>query len=146
MSTEEYTSKSEYKIIFKDKNGLPIIMLDNFVYSESVIRVFDYQISISYEFFRAVTKIDCEAGDLGMFSDHLNLFYKGGPNACHFSPDISSHFSIHFYHEESGIITVNAKLGVPSSDSELDIYYQIDQSFIPDLIKQIDNVLTLAPL
>ena len=69
---------------------------------------------------------------------------KAAPKACHFIQD-DAPFGMTFAIDQFGIITVNAELRVPSSPSKLDIYYKIDQSFIPDLIKQIDNILSLAP-
>src|ERR1035437_4410989 len=98
-------NNSDNKIIFIDKNRSTIITLEDFVYSESAIQIFDYKLTISYEFFHAETNIDCEVSDLMMLSEHLRLFFKGGPKACHFIPDISSHFSIHFYIDDFGIIT-----------------------------------------
>jgi hypothetical protein len=135
---------SDEKITFKDKNGSEIIIMEDFVFTEDIRQWVDYKISISYEYFKASTKLYCEVGDFDYLRIGLKALYDGGPKACHFIQNDAS-FGMTFSIDQFGIVNVNAELGVPSSKSKLDIFYQIDQSFIPDLIKQIDDILALAP-
>lgn len=103
---------------------------------------------ISYSFYKASREIEDYKSCLEAFLKELNLLYENKIEIAQFVP-LERQLEIYFRKLEFGQITVSIRLNNLDFDntthhlyeSKLEINYEIDQSFLPELIDEISAVV-----
>ena len=134
-------------ITFYDKNRKTVLKLNDFSSDNEIETRIKFYATISYAFYTATR--DCEDFKvyLEKFSNELKLLYNREIETAQFVP-LERQIEIYFKQIEFGNILATIKLNYLVTeyikyDSSLVIQYESDQSFIPDLIAEINSVLIL---
>jgi hypothetical protein len=138
-------------IHFYDKNRKVVMELSNFsFYNEQETRI-KFSTNISYAFYKASRNIDDFKVYFDNFLKKLRLLYDNKIKIVQFVP-LERQLEIYFKQFEFGNIAVSIKLNCLDFnnfthnmyESMLVINYEIDQSFLPELIGEISTVLKSA--
>ncbi|MDP4278082.1 MAG: hypothetical protein Q8914_10690 [Bacteroidota bacterium] len=126
------------KILLKNTNGLEILKFENFklIFDEDFKRVV-FQLSVDFELFKAKTTLDAEEFDFINMKECLQKIYERKWKSFVFNP-IGDQFSMQFDLQENGQIKVHVKLSNPMFTGHFEFEYMTDQTFIPELIKEIE--------
>lgn len=135
-------------IHFYDKNRNIVIKLYDFSFNEQEEPRIKFSSIISYSFYKASRKIEDYKSCLEAFLKELNLLYENKIEIALFVP-LERQLEIYFKKLEFGQITVSIRLNNLDFDntshhlyeSKLEINYEIDQSFLPELIDEISAVV-----
>jgi len=134
-------------ISFYDKNRKIVLKLSDFNSDYQIETRIKFTANISYAFFTASSDIEDFKVYLENFSNELKLLYDSKVETAQFVP-FERQIEIYFKQFDFDKILVTIKLNHSVIDysecvSTLTIQYEIDQSFIPDLINEINVVLAL---
>ncbi|NDW13674.1 hypothetical protein D0T50_12345 [Bacteroides sp. 214] len=135
-------------IHFYDKSREIVMKLSDFSFDNEQEQSIRFSSTISYAFYKASQNIESYRFDLEDLLKELNLLHANKINSVLFRP-IEGQLEICFKQLEFGCIAVSLKLNYVDVDnythnmyeSMLMINYEIDQSFIPELINEIEMVL-----
>lgn len=127
-------------INLKNHENKTIITLSNFIYSETEIRIFDFDININDDIFTAKTRIESEKYDFVNLLSGLKKLYDFKIKTISFCP-IETQFYLIFKLLDNGQIKVSGYLSNKMSTSKLGFEFISDQTFIPDLVNEIEDVL-----
>ncbi|MCO5251563.1 MAG: hypothetical protein M9949_09110 [Candidatus Kapabacteria bacterium] len=129
------------KISFKNGNNIEILKISNLKkeYYEYFKRVV-FDLSIEFEFFKVETTLDGEESDFLNLKKCLEKLYDGEWKSFYFEP-IGNSFQMHFELQENGQIKVHSKLYNAMFTGMLEFEYLTNQTFLPELIKEIDTVM-----
>lgn len=122
--------------------------LSNFSFDNEQEQRIRFSSSISYAFYEALRDIEDYKIYFENFLKELNLLYVNKINIAQFRP-IERQLEFYFKQLELGHIAVSITLNYLDFDnsthnmyeSMLMINYEIDQSFLPELIEEISTVL-----
>jgi hypothetical protein len=136
-------------IHFYNKNREVVMELSNFSFDDKQEQGIRFSSSIFYAFYKASRDIEDYRIYFEDFLKELNLLYANKVRIAQFRP-IERQLEIYFKQLEFGHIAVSIKLNYLHFDnfthnmyeSMLVINYEIDQSFLPELIGEISDVLT----
>lgn len=128
-------------IHFYDKNRKVVMELSNFSFDNEQEQRIKFSSNISYAFYKTSRNIEDYKVYFEKFLKELNLLYANKIKIAQFLP-IEKQI-------EFGYIAVSIKLNYLDFDnfthnmyeSMLVINYEIDQSFLPELIKEISDVI-----
>ncbi len=135
-------------IHFYDKNRKVVMELSNFSFDNEQEQRIKFSSNISYAFYKTSRNIEDYKVYFEKFLKELNLLYANKIKIAQFLP-IEKQIEIYFKQIEFGYIAVSIKLNYLDFDnfthnmyeSMLVINYEIDQSFLPELIKEISDVI-----
>lgn len=138
-------------IHFYDQSRKVVMELSNFSFDNEQEPRVRFSSSISYAFYEASREIEDYKIYFEDFLKELNLLYANKIKIAQFKP-IERQLEIYFKQFEFGYIAVSIKLNYSDFDnfthnmyeSILEINYEIDQSFLPELIGEISTVLNSA--
>lgn len=136
-------------IHFYDKNRNIVMKLFDFSFSEQEEPRIKFSSIISYSFYKASREIEDYKSFLEAFLKELNLLYANKIEIAKFVP-LERQLEIYFRKLEFGQISVSIRLNNVDFDnfthnlyeSKLEINYEIDQSFLPELIDEISTVIS----
>lgn len=105
---------------------------------------FNFMISINYSFYMAQKTIFCEKKRFDDFRSDLMTLYQANSYDLFFS-DYERNIDINMKKDKTGHILTNVTLRDFHDGFESHVYleYIYDQSFLPDLIRQIDEDLMM---
>lgn len=123
--------------------------LFDFSFSEQEEPRIKFSSIISYSFYKASREIEDYKSFLEAFLKELNLLYANKIEIAKFVP-LERQLEIYFRKLEFGQISVSIRLNNVDFDnfthnlyeSKLEINYEIDQSFLPELIDEISTVIS----
>lgn len=135
-------------INFYDKNRNIVMELSDFAFDNEQEQKIRFSSNISYAFYNAQRDIEDYRIYFEDFLKELNLLNENKIKIAQFRP-IERQLEIYFKQLEFGRIAVSIKLNYLDSDnfthdmyeSMLAINYEIDQSFLTELIGEISAVL-----
>ncbi len=136
-------------IHFYDKNRNIVMKLYDFSFNEQGEPRIKFSSIISYSFYKASREIEDYKSCLEAFLKELNLLYENKIEIAQFVP-LERQLEIYFRKLEFGQISVSIRLNNVDFDntthhlyeSKLEINYEIDQSFLPELIDEISTVIS----
>ncbi len=136
-------------IHFYDKNRNIVMKLFDFSFNEQEEPRIKFSSIISYSFYKASREIEDYKICLEAFLKELNLLYANKIEIAQFFP-LERQLEIYFRKLEFGQISVSIRLNNVDFDnfthnlyeSKLEINYEIDQSFLPELIDEISTVIS----
>ncbi len=128
-------------ISFKNVNGIEILKFTNLnkMYDNDFKRVV-FDLSVEFEFFKARTTLDGEEFDFINMKECLEKLHAGKWKSFVFNP-VGEQFQMQFDLQENGQIKVRSKLSNPMFTGKFEFEYLTDQTFIPELIKEIETVM-----
>ena len=128
-------------ITLKNNIGLDILRFENIklMYDKDFKRV-AFQLHIEFEFFKAQTLLDAEEHDFINMKECLKKMHKFELKSFIFNP-IGEQLNIQFVLQENGQIKVAVRLNDPMFTGKFEFEYLTDQSFIPNLINEIEIIL-----
>ena len=137
-------------IHFYDKNRNIVMKLYDFSFNEQGEPRIKFSSIISYSFYKASREIEDYKSCLEAFLKELNLLYENKIEIAQFVP-LERQLEIYFSKLEFGQISVSIRLNNVDFDnfthnlyeSKLEINYEIDQSFLPELIDEISAVISI---
>jgi hypothetical protein len=109
----------------------------SFSINSGINKVF-FNVDISYDFFKAKTTLESEKMDFDHFLLELSELYNMKIKTCCFSPFIERTFNMKFELLEYGHIKILVELYNQLYNAKLVFEYEIDQSFLPELMREID--------
>lgn len=125
-------------IIFKNNYGLDILYFENIkLLFDNELKLIRFQLRIEFEFFRANTLLEVEEFDFMRLNECLYKMYNGQLKTFLFNP-IGEQFIMKFELQENGQIKVSVILNNSMFTGKLEFNYITDQSFIPDLLKNLE--------
>ncbi|HPA13319.1 MAG: hypothetical protein KA023_10120 [Bacteroidales bacterium] len=127
-------------INFKNNEGILLMRFSEFSFHDSAIKRVCFEIDVNYDFFKAKTQVESERFDFEDLIIGLNKIYQREWKSIGFSP-IEKQFSMQFDLQENGQINVHVKLNNPMFTGKFEFKYVIDQTFIPELIKEIETAI-----
>lgn len=136
-------------IHFYNKNREMIMLLHDFSFDNREEQVMKFSADISFAFYKASQIIEDFEWYIEMFLTDLQLLYNEKKNSARFIP-IERQIEIYLKRcDEFGHIDVSIKLNDFDIDqtmyeSSLIANYRIDQSFLPELIKEFSEVVKRA--
>ena len=120
------------------------MVLHDFLRSNELEPKISFYADVSYTFYKASRKIEDYKAYFDQFLNELRMLYDAKTKIAQFVP-IERELEIYFKQMEYGHILTNIKLNYFNPDnmlqSTLSIQYEIDQSFLPELIKEINAVI-----
>lgn len=133
---------------FYDKNRKVIMKLSDFSFDNEREQKIRFSSRISYAFYKASRNIEDYSAFFQLFLDELKLLYEHKIEIAQFKP-IEKQIEVCFKQLEFGHIAGSIMLNSLDFDefthnmyeSRLTINYEIDQSFLPELIGEISKVL-----
>lgn len=133
------------EILFKNNDGIQILKFDNFDFTDDKIWAFIFfQLHIDFDFFHVTTNVQAEPFDFSNMKKCLEKLYERKWKSFIFNP-IEEQFWMQFELQENGHIKVKAwlksRLSNPIFTGKFEFEFLIDNSFVPDLIKEIENVM-----
>jgi hypothetical protein len=135
-------------IHFYDKNRKVVMELSSFSFDNEQEQGIKFFADVSYAFYKASRYIKDYKVYFESFLKELELLYDNKTKIAQFIP-IERQIEIYFKQcDEFGHIDVSIKLNYFDIDytmhgSTLSINYTIDQSFLPELIDEIDRVVKM---
>lgn len=135
-------------IHFYDKSRKLVMELSDFSFDNGEEQKIRFSSSISYAFYKALRDIEDYSICFENFLKELNLLYENKIEIAQFRP-IERQLEIYFKQLEFGNIAATIKLNYLDFDnsshnmyeSMLVINYEIDQSFLPELIDEVSAVI-----
>lgn len=126
------------EILLKNTQGVDIVKFENIklMFDDDFKRVI-FNLSIDFEFFKAQTTQDAEEFDFLNMKECLQKIYNREWKSFVFNP-IGKQFSMQFDLQETGQIKVRSKLSNIMFTGKFEFEYITDQTFIPELIKEIE--------
>ena len=130
------------KISFKNQQGTDIIKFDNIkLMFDDVLKRVVFDLYIDFEFFKAQTSLDAEEFDFMNMKKCLQKIYnKEWKSFVAFKP-LEERFIMQLDLQEDGQIKVHSKLFSPMFTGKLEFDFILDQTIIPELIREIDEAL-----
>jgi hypothetical protein len=136
---------------FYDKNREVVMILHDFSFEDVGEARINFSADISYAIYKASRSISDFKIAFDKFLKELKLLYECKVTTAQFVP-LERQLEIYFKQLEFGHIAVSIKLNYLDFDnfthnmyeSMLVINYEIDQSFLPELIGEISTVLKSA--
>jgi hypothetical protein len=126
-------------INFYDKKGNLLIQFYSFQFIKTeALKIITFIGKVDFDFFHFETKFQAEEYDFRNLLISLKKMYNGQLNYISFNP-LYGKILVNFA-EEKGQIEVNIEISNELSTGKLEFKYDIDQSFIPELIKEIENL------
>ena len=101
-----------------------------------------FQIDVNYSFFQASINTECLDIDLKNFLIALQKLYNLEIEKISFIQTIEKNIEMHFKLTKFGHIEILTQLRNHIDKSILQFEYEIDQSFLPELIEEIQTVIT----
>lgn len=128
-------------ISLKNINGFEVLRFENLklMFDEDFKRIV-FDLSIEFEFFKAKTSLDGEEFDFLNMKECLEKLHAGIWKTFVFNP-IGEQFRMQFDLNEIGQIKVGVKLYNPMFTGKLEFEFVTKQTFIPDLIREIETAL-----
>ncbi|MFA6200046.1 MAG: hypothetical protein WC679_06560 [Bacteroidales bacterium] len=135
-------------IHFYDKNRKLVMELSNFSFDNEEEQKIRFSSSISYAFYKALRDIEDYRICFENFLKELNLLYENKIKIAKFQL-IERQLEVYFKQLELGNIAATIKMNYIDFDnsthdmyeSMLVINYGIDQSFLPELIDEIETII-----
>ena len=127
-------------INFKNKDGLILMSFSNLSFYYSSIKRVCFEIDVNFDFFKAKTQVESERFDFEELINGLKKIYQREWTSIVFSP-IERNFIMQFDLQNTGQIRVHSKLSNHMFTGNLDFEFITDQSFVPDLIQEIETAL-----
>lgn len=124
-------------INFKNNEGILLMTFSEFSFHDSTIKRVCFEIDVNCDFFKSKTQVESERFDFEDLVIGLNKIYQREWKSIRFSP-IEKQFSMQFDLQENGQINVHVKLSNPMFTAKFEFEYITDQTFIPELIKEIE--------
>lgn len=125
-------------ITFKNNYGLDILYFENIeLLFDNELKLIRFQLRIEFEFFRANTLLEVEEFDFMKLNECLYKMYNDQLKTFLFNP-IGEQFIMKFELQENGQIKVSVILNNSLFTGKLKFNYITDQSFIPDLLKNLE--------
>lgn len=108
-----------------------------FSFQDGAIKRVCFEIDVNFDFFKSKTQVESERFDFENLVIGLNKVYQREWKSIGFSP-IEKQFSMQFDLQENGQIKVHVRLSNPMITGKFEFEYVTDQTFIPELIKEIE--------
>jgi hypothetical protein len=136
------------KVNFYNNKREIIMVLYDFSFENKQEPVVRFAADISYAFYKASRNIEDYTVYFNKFLEELKNLYAGNNTSAQFVP-IERELEIYFKQMEYGHIFATIKLNhfnmyYTVLQSTLLLQYEIDQSFLPELIEEIDTVLNFG--
>lgn len=129
------------KIIIKSQNNFEVITLGSFKLNyDNVLRQLTFDLIIKYDIFYAKSLIEAEESDFIELRDRLKKMYDYKIKTFFFEP-MGDQIYIKFNLLETGKIDIEVKLKNISLTGELFMKFNSDMTFIPQLIRDINNAI-----
>lgn len=129
--------------IINDMTGTPCVSLSMVEYY-SDIQQFTCNVKISFKEYFAVSCVSVELIDILKLKDALMMLKSGEQYYYKYKSSIDENFSIEFNRILTGVIHVECKLSNSDHSCEIGIRFDIDQSFILEMSKQLDLIIRNA--
>jgi hypothetical protein len=131
------------KIHFYNKERNVIIEFTNFRFDKNLTNtVFVYfKGKVNIDFFHLETDFEAEVFDFEDLLSSLKLMYEGKRKSANFNP-LSSKIIIRFDFLDYSHILVTGTIVNDMATCCLEFKYEIDQSFLPELIQEIKSVIS----
>ena len=100
-----------------------------------------FQVNVQHGFVRASFNTECLDIDLVKFISSLQKLYKTEVTNASFVQTIEKNIKISFNQNEFGEIIVRVTIQNQIENTVLEFAYGIDQSFLPELIQEIEAVI-----
>jgi hypothetical protein len=134
-------NKTKKMIVFKSKDGNSIVTFSEFEFQTDVIHHVYFNIKLNFDFFNASTRLDAEEYDfIDMKECLIKMLEKKQPRAFYFKP-MDLYLVIFFNLLENGDLFTTLELSNPMFKGQFKCEFIIDNSYIPELISQIDIVI-----
>ena len=133
-------------IHFYDKQRKAIMSFSKFdfqINEPDFHNVILFEIDINYSFFQAYISTECLDIDLKNLLIDLQKLYNMEIEKMSFIQTIEKNIEMHFKLTESGHIEIKAQLRNHIDKAILHFEYEIDQSFLPELMKEIKTVINM---
>lgn len=124
-------------INFKNNKGILLMTFSEFSFHDGAIKRVCFEVDVNYDFFNAKAQVESERFDFEDLIIGLNKIYQREWKTIGFSP-IEKQFSMQFDLQENGHVNVHVKLSNPMFTGKFEFEYVTDQTFIPELIKEIE--------
>lgn len=130
------------KILLKNTQNIDIIKFENIksMFDDDFKRIV-FSLSIDFEVFKAQIDLDAEEADFIRMKESLEKVYNNEWKFPIIFNPIDEQFTIQFKLQEDGQIKVYSKLSNPMFTGTLKFEYLTDQSFLPELIQEIEAVI-----
>jgi hypothetical protein len=129
------------EILLKNVEGLDIIRFKNIKSMfEGSFKEVVFDLTINLDFFKAQTSLYAEEFNFLDMIEYLPRMYNRDLETFYFNP-IGDQFSMKFDLQENGQIKVHSKLFNLMFTGKLEIEFIIEQSYIPELINQIEKAI-----
>ena len=106
---------------------------------DEILQIVTFKGIVNFDFFHLETDFEAEEYDFKNFLSSLEKMHKREQRYITFNP-LSGKIIIKLS-EEMGQINVHVEIYNSLSSCKLEFKYCIDQSFIPDLVKDIDAIM-----
>ena len=128
------------KINFYNKNREIIMLFSNFYLNKSLEDCLSFAIDVNYSFIKAHYKIECYLVEFENFIFNLKKLYSRDLKIVYFEP-LERQITLKFNWVDFGNIVVEVKIHNQMDSAVIYFKYEIDQSFLPELIEEISIVL-----
>ncbi|GHT79720.1 hypothetical protein AGMMS50262_23740 [Bacteroidia bacterium] len=130
-------------IHFYNKERNTVIELINLRFDKHLTNtVFVYfKGKINFDFFCLETDFEAEVFDFEDLLVSLRLMYEGKRKSANFNP-LSPKIMIKFEFHDCGHILVKSRISNDIATCCLEFEYEIDQSFLPELIREIEIAIS----
>ncbi|HNX43402.1 MAG TPA: hypothetical protein PLJ84_07150 [Bacteroidales bacterium] len=127
-------------INFYDKERNLIIQLKDFQFVKTeALKIVTFKGKVDFDFFHIETNFEAEEYDFTNLQLSLEKMYNGEQNYISFNP-FSGKLTLKLS-EEGSQIKIKGEVYNDLSTCKLEFKYNIDQSFIPELIKELKEMM-----
>lgn len=127
-------------INFFDKNRILLIQFSGFRFVRTqALKLVYFDGKVNFDFFHVDTSFECEVYDLNAFLISLIKMYDNQQKQALFHP-LSGNIIIRM-EQKNQDIKVSCLISNNLNTGNLEFSYFIDQSFLPELIKEIETIL-----
>ncbi|KAF0203980.1 MAG: hypothetical protein FD170_669 [Bacteroidetes bacterium] len=125
---------------FYDKERNLIIQLKDFqFFNTDVLKIVSFTGLVNFDFFKFETNFEAEEFDFKNLILSLEKLYNGTQKFVSFNP-LSGKIFLELF-EENGQIKVKCEIYNDLSTAKMELRYYTDQSFIPELLKEIETMM-----
>jgi hypothetical protein len=128
------------KINFYSKNRAMIMLLSNFHLNKSSEDCLSFSIDVNYSFIKAHYKVECYLVEIENLVFNLKKLYSKDLKTVYFEP-LERQITLKLNWIDFGNIIVEVQIHNQMDSAIIYFKYEIDQSFLPELIGEISTVL-----
>ena len=136
-------------IHFYDKHRTLVMTLERTQIKQDVVPIWEFDIKIAYKYFSASLTVGDLCGSFETFKNELSDFYNGKRCSANITL-IERELEICFYKENEQMIckiqSNHFEMDNTMCHSSLIINYEMDKSFLPELINEFDEEISTNDL